>query len=328
LPFAAVQGIWNAIVSQGFEAGMKDKLVTLIGGGGFIGRYVAHDLLRAGARLRIVQRSPKQAYRLKTQAGLGDIQFMAGDVTRPDSLAAAMAGADAAVNLVGAWRNVQAIQADGAENVAKAAAAAGVGALVQISAIGADAASPAAYARSKAEGEQRARAAYPAVTILRPTTVFGREDQFTNRFAAMLEKPVMPVVRASTRFQPVYVADVAAAVRTALADPETHGGKTYELGGPDVMTMEALLHWLAQATGRSPCFVRVPDAVAGLLAGLPGAPITRDQWLLLQQDAVVSSTGISFDVLGIEPTPMASVAPSWLVLYRRAGRFGTIGAAA
>jgi NADH dehydrogenase len=309
---------------------MKNRLVTLIGGGGFLGRYVAQELLAAGARLRIAQRDPREALFLKPLGGLGQTQFVAVDVRKPDSIARAVQGVDAVVNLAGVLKgNFQAVHVDGARAVAEAAAAAGVPALVHISAIGADPESPSAYGRSKGEGEAAVRAAFPAAAILRPSLMFGREDQFVNRFAGMIALPVVPVLRAAVKFQPVYVADVAQAVVKALGD-ECARGKTFELGGPDVLTMGALIRWIAGAVGREPSIVEVPDFVGGLIAMggfLPGAPITRDQWQMLQQDNVVAAGADGLAAFGLSPTPMDAVAPAWLVQYRRHGRFGTRAAA-
>ena len=311
---------------------MKDRLVTLIGGGGFVGRYVAQDLLKAGARVRIAQRDPKAAFYLKTQGGLGQTQFAAVDVTKPESIARAVHGSDAVVNLVGILSgDFHRVQTEGAGNVAKAAAAAGVAALVHVSAIGADTESPSAYGRSKGEGEAAVRAEFPTATILRPSIVFGREDQFVNRFAGMISAvPVVPVLRAKAKFQPVYVGDVAKAVTQALAEPERFGSTTYELGGPDVLTMGALIRWIAEAIGRDPTIIELPDVAGAALSNLgflPGAPITRDQWKMLQSDNVVTGAN-GLDIFGIAATPLDSVAPGWLVRYRREGRFGPLGHAA
>ena len=313
---------------------MKDRLVIVIGGGGFLGRYVTQELLKAGARIRIAQRDPREALFLKPLGGLGQIQFVAADVGKPETIARAVAGADAVVNLAGSFSNLEAVLVTGARTVAQAAAAAGVASLVHVSAIGADPESPAAYGRAKAAGEAAVQAAFPAATILRPSIIFGREDQFVNRFAAMISAlssvpfaPV-PVLRAGTRFQPVYVTDVAQAVVAALADPGA-AGKLFELGGPDVLSMGALIRWVAQAIGRDPAILEFPDAVGGLIAFggfLPGAPITRDQWRMLARDTVVTGTD-GLTALGVTPTPMDAVAPAWLVRYRRHGRFGRRAAA-
>ncbi len=303
---------------------MKDRLVTLIGGGGFIGRYVAQELLAAGARVRIAQRDPREALFLRPLGGLGQIQFVAADVRKPATIARAVADADSVVNLVGSFSDMDAVMAGGARAVAEAAASAGVAKLVHVSAIGADPESPAAYGRAKAAGEAAIRAAFPEATILRPSTVFGREDAFVNRFAAMIARlPVIPVLRTGARFQPVYVADVAQATKAALGNSVV-AGQTIELGGPDIVTMGALIRWTATAIGRDPAILELPDLVGGLIAlggFLPGAPITRDQWLMLQRDTVVTGTD-GLAALGIAPTPMDAVAPAWLVRYRRNGRFG------
>lgn len=306
---------------------MKDKLIVLIGGGGFVGRYVAQELLAAGARVRIAQRRPRDAWFLKPLGNLGQTQFVAADVTQPGTIAAAVAGADAVVNLAGVLKgDFHAVNAEGARVVAAAAQAAGVASLVHFSALGADTGSASAYGRSKGEGEAAVRAAFPDATILRPSFVFGREDQFTNRFAALVGSgPVVPVLRAEVRFQPVYVVDIARAVVAALADPEAHAGKAYALGGPDTLTMAGLFHWLASATGHKPAFTELPDPIGALIAALPGTPITRDQWRMLQADNVVGDApGLA--ALGVPATPLASVAPSWLVRYRRHGRFGKLAA--
>ena len=310
---------------------MKNRLVTLIGGGGFLGRYVAQELLAAGARVRIAQRDPREALFLKPLGGLGQTQFVAVDVRKPETVARAVAGADAVVNLVGTLSgDFHGLQTVGARTVAQAAAAAGGGSLVHISAIGADPESPSAYARSKGEGEAAVRAAFPGATILRPSIVFGREDQFVNRFAGMIASmPVVPVLRGSTKFQPVYVVDVAQAVVAALGGDSARG-KTLELGGPDILSMGALIRWIAGAIGRDPVIVELPDMIGGLIAlggFLPGAPITRDQWRMLQRDNVVAAGAEGLAAVGVTPTPLNAVAPGWLVRFRHNGRFGARAAA-
>lgn len=303
---------------------MKNKLVTLIGGGGFIGRYAARALLLAGARLRIAQRDPRQAWFLRTQGGLGQTQFVGADVTRPDTVLRAIEGADMVVNLVGVLAgDFQRVHVAGARVVAEAAAKVGLDALVHVSAIGADPRSASAYGRSKGEGEDAVRAAFPHATILRPSVVFGREDQFVNRFAQMISRsPVVPVLRGSVRFQPVFVADVGEAIAAAVADPDRFGGRTFEIGGPDLMSMAEIQRYIADTIDRSPRFLELPDAIGALLASLPGAPISRDQWLMLQQDNVVSPGADGLQALGVAPTPLAAVAPEWLVRFHRRGRFG------
>ncbi|MBA3880915.1 MAG: complex I NDUFA9 subunit family protein [Sphingobium sp.] len=307
---------------------MNDKLVTLIGGGGFLGRYVAQALLEQGARVRIAQRNPKSALFLRPLGGLGQMQFVAADIRKPESIAHAVQGSDGVVNLVGILKgDFESIQTRGAGDVATAAAATGASALVHISAIGADAASASAYGRSKGEGEAAVLGAFPAATILRPSIVFGREDQFVNRFAAMIASaPAVPVVRGITKFQPVYVGDVARAVVAALAAPGQYGGRTFELGGPDVLSMRGLIDWIAAQTGQRPTIIDLPDAISAIIATfgfLPGAPITRDQWTMLQRDNVVAPGAAGLEAFGITPTPLDTVAPGWLVQYRRNGRFTT-----
>lgn len=306
---------------------MKDRLVTLIGGGGFLGRYVAQELYRTGARVRIAQSRPRDAFFLKPLGGLGQTQFIAADVTRPDTVARAVEGSDLVVNLAGTFGSrMRAVHVDGARNVAQAAASAGVQALVHLSAIGADPNADSDYGRTKGEGERAIREAFPQATILRPSVVFGREDAFVNRFAGMISAlPVVPVVRGGARFQPVYVADVAQAVLAALTDPAAHGGKTYALGGPDVMTMAELHRWIAGALGRKVHLLELPDAIGGMLPMLPGSPISKDQWRMLQHDNVVDAGAEGLAALGITPTPLATVAPAWLVRFRRNGRFGSVG---
>jgi uncharacterized protein YbjT (DUF2867 family) len=306
---------------------LNGQLVTLFGGGGFIGRYVAQALLGAGARLRIVQRDPARASFLKPLGNLGQTQFAAADVRDPASVQRAAAGSDAVVNLVGAFADMDAVQHVGAAHVAQAAAAAGVTRLVHVSAIGANVDSPAVYGRSKGAGEAAVRAAIPGAVILRPSTVFGREDQFINRFAAMIRlAPVVPLVAGNAKFQPVYVGDVAKAGLAGLTQPAA-AGRTYELGGPEVLSLEQLFRWIARAIGRDPAFLPFPDAAAAAMARLtgwlPGAPLTWDQWLMLQKDTVVADGALALADLGVTPTPLDAVAPDWLVVYRRHGRFGT-----
>lgn len=302
-------------------------LVTIFGGGGFVGRYVAQELLARGMRVRIAERNPGDAMRVKPLGGLGQTQLAYADVSKPETVAAAVAGADAVVNLVAVLDgDFEKINHQGAANVARAAAAAGVKTLVHISAIGADADSASAYGRSKGLAERDVRAAFPSATIVRPSIIFGREDQFTNRFAGLIRMmPVLPVIGGNTKFQPVYVVDVARAIASAVADSGAHAGMTYELGGPEVMSMAEINAWLANAIGHDPAMLPVPDAIAAGIARftgwLPGAPITYDQWLMLQQDNVVAPKAKGLSALGVSPTPLAAVADSWLVQYRKHGRF-------
>lgn len=302
--------------------------VTVFGGDGFVGRYVVQALLKAGHRVRVASRNPKRGWFLKAQANLGQIAYVAADITRPETLGHAVEGANAVINLVGILKgDFDAVHGQGASNAAEAAKAAGVETLVQVSAIGADAESPSAYGRSKAEGEAAVRKAFPTATILRPSIIFGREDQFINRFAGLIRMlPIVPVIGGATKFQPVFVGDVARAVAAIVEDPQSHASKTYELGGPEIMTMTQVNRWIAEATGRDRPMLEIPDEVSGPLATLtgwlPGAPITRDQWLMLQSDNVVGAKAMGLAALGIVPTPLDAVTPGWLVQYRKHGRFG------
>ena len=303
---------------------LDGQLITVFGGGGFLGRYVVQKLLARGARVRVAEREPRKALFLKPLGGLGQTQFVAADVRDAASVARAAQGSDAVINLVGAFNDMLAVQADGADHVAAAAKSAGARALVHISAIGADSESPSLYGRSKGDGEAAVRKGFADAAILRPAILFGREDNFINRFANLIRfLPVIPVIAPNTKLQPVYVGDVADAVIAALGDGAA--GKTYELGGPQVLTMLELQQWIANATGRKRLFVELPDAVSGAFAsGLgwaPGAPITKDQWLMLQRDNVVASADAGLGQLGITPTSLAAVAEGWLVQYRRHGRF-------
>lgn len=305
----------------------RDRVVTLFGGGGFLGRYAVQALARTGARLRIVQRDPGRAFFLKPLAAVGQIQFARADIRDSDAVRAAAQGSDAVVNLVGILKgDFERIHVAGARNVAEAAAAAGASSLVHVSAIGADPEAESDYGRSKGEGEEAVRAAFPGATILRPSVLFGREDNFVNRFAGLARlAPVLPVISGSTKFQPVYAADVGRAVSAAALDPGRYGGETYELGGPQVLTMRELMEWVCETTGRGRALIDLPDPVARLLARatgwLPGAPITWDQWLMLRRDNVASAGGGGLEAFGLRGTPLAAVAEGWLTSYRRHGRF-------
>ena len=306
-----------------------DRLVTLFGGGGFLGRYVAQALYRSGARVRIAQRDPGQAFFLKPLGGLGQTQFVKADIVRPAEVARAVEGSDAVVNLVGILKGpMHQVHVDGAGNVAEAAAAAGAHALVHISAIGADPDSPSFYGATKGKGEEAVRAAFRDATIVRPSILFGREDNFVNRFAQMARLlPVLPVIRGEVKFQPVFASDVGRAVAAAALNPREHGGRTYELGGPQQLTMRELNQWICGTTGRNRRLIEIPDGIARMMAQLfgwlPGAPMTWDQWLMLQQDNVVAPGAEGFEAFGFAPTPLAAVADGWLIAYRRHGRFAT-----
>lgn len=311
------------------EPGLSGKLVTLLGGSGFFGTHVAQDLLQRGCRLRIASRNPQRSFKLRPLAKLGQIQFAPCDIRNPDQLASAVAGSDAVVNLVGAFKgNLDAVQGSGAGRVAEAAAAAGASAFVHISAIGADPGSAIAYQASKAHGEQAVRAAFPAATILRPSVLFGESDQFINMFARMIATwPVLPVFAPDARLQPLYVDDAAAAVLAALEDPRRHGGKIYEIAGPEVITMLDLNRRIAAAQNRKRSFMPLPDGVGSALASasgwLPGVPINADQYAMLRQGNVASRGLPGLSELGITPHPLALYLDRWMIRYRRHGRFSS-----
>jgi NADH dehydrogenase len=304
-----------------------DRLVTLFGGGGFLGRYVAQQLLKSGARVRIAQSDPRRAYAVRPLSAVGQTQFAAVDIRDADRVAKVVAGSHGVVNLVGVLKgDFDGLHVEGARNIAAAARAAGAAAMVQVSALGADPQSPSEYGRTKGEGESAVREAFPDATIVRPSILFGRDDMFVNRFAGMARLlPVLPVVRPTVKLQPVYVADVAKAIASAVLDPDTHGGKTYEFGGPQVLTMNELMSWICAETERDRMLLHIPDpvgkALAFLTGWLPGAPITWDQWQMLQRDNVVADKTNSLRAFGISPTPLAAVAESWLSQYRKHGRF-------
>ena len=304
----------------------RNGLVTVFGGGGFIGRYVCEQLFKTGLRVRVAERHPRQAYFLQPLAAVGQLDRVPADIRNRDSVARAIDGAGAVINLVGTLKgDFEALQAEGAGIVAEEAKKAGAGALVHISAIGADPESPSRYGASKGRGEAKVRAAYRAATIIRPSLVFGPEDRLTNRFATLMSRlPVYPVIAPSTRFQPVYVRDLAKAIVAAALDPKAHAGKTYEIAGPEVMTMRQLSERIAEIAGLSPTMVDMPDIAAnGLsyLGFLPGAPLTRDQWLMLQKDNVAAKKSAGLSAFGIEPAPLAAEAPEWLARFREGGRF-------
>jgi NADH dehydrogenase len=294
------------------------RLVTVFGGSGFIGRYVCEQLLDAGVRIRLASRNPRMAYYLQPLAQVGQWGLARADVTNVNSVRSAVEGADAVVNLVGSFANMAKVHVQGARNIAEAAGEAGAKALVHISAMSADANSDAAYSRTKGQGEDAVRNAFPNATVIRPSIVFGSEDQLTNRLAAMSRLPVLPVIAPQCRFQPVFVEDLAKAICAAALNPSTHAGKTYEIGGPQVFTMRELTQQILAAAGRDTALADVPAPIASLISWfgfLPGAPLTRDQWLMLQRDNVASEGSKGLEAFGIEPTPFAAVAPEWLGMY-------------
>jgi len=307
---------------------LEGQLIALVGGSGFIGTHVAQSLLARGARLRVCSRHPERGYRLKTLGGLGKIQLVAVDVTKPHTLEVALTGCDAVVNLVGAFTGkLDAVQGSGAGQLAAIARAKGAKAFVHVSAIGADAGSSVAYASTKAAGEAAVLAAFSEAVVLRPSVVFGEDDAFINLFAGMIASaPIMPVFAADSRFQPVFVDDVADAIANVLATPAAFAGMTFELGGPEVITIGDLNRRIAKAAGRKPRFLELPDGISALFTALtgwlPGAPMSRDQWTLLRQGNVASAALPGLAELGVQARPLGLFLDRWMVRFRKAGRFG------
>ncbi|MDX2112182.1 MAG: complex I NDUFA9 subunit family protein [Alphaproteobacteria bacterium] len=302
-------------------------IITLIGGSGFLGRYVARRLAKAGYRLRIICRNPDAAAHLKTAGDVGQIALVAGNIARPETLKGKLDGSFAVINLVGVLfesgkQNFTALHAKGAETLALMAREAGAERFIQISSLGVDRAADSAYARTKLLGEKAVQAAFPAATILRPSVVFGAEDNFFNQFAQMASlAPALPLIGGGkTRFQPVYVDDVAAAVEASLND-ETTMGETYELGGPRVYSFREILEYILRTTDRRRYLAPLPMALASMIGAaseiLPRPPLTRDQVRLLKYDNIVSPGARSFAHLGITPTAVETIVPGYLARYNR-----------
>lgn len=304
----------------------SQQLVTVFGGGGFIGRYVCEFLLQAGVRVRLASRDPRSAHFIQPLGQVGSIGFVRADISNADSVAGAVDSADGVVNLCGVFgRKMHGTHVEGAGNVARAAAASGASSLVQISAIGADAASPSAYGRTKGEGEAAVREAFPGATIIRPSLVFGPEDALTNRFAGMARLPLLPVLAGKRNFQPVFVRDLGQAIALAALDPARHGAKSYEIGGPQTLSMVELHREVLSVTGQTSDIVELPDFAGKILSWfgwLPGAPLTSDQWLMLQRDNVLAPGAPGLEAFGIRPTPLAAVGREWLGRFQRGGRHG------
>jgi NADH dehydrogenase len=316
------------------------KLVTIYGGSGFIGRYIARRMAKEGWRVRVAVRRPNEAIFVRPYGVVGQVEPVFCNIRDDASVRAVMQGADAVVNCVGVLNEVgkngfDAVQAEGAGRIARIAAELGVGDLVQLSAIGADAESASAYARSKAAGEAAVQEAFPAAVILRPSVVFGSEDQFFNRFAAMSRfGPILPVVGAETKFQPVYVDDVAQAAVKAVLGEAAPG--IYELGGPDVHSFRELMQKMLQVVQRRRLIVNIPFFVARIMGGVfdllqtvtlglfTNGLITRDQVRNLARDNVVSPRARGLADLGIAPTPIDAVLPEYLWRYRPSGQYAAI----
>jgi uncharacterized protein YbjT (DUF2867 family) len=315
---------------------MQPRVVTIFGGTGFIGRHVIRRLAKTGARIRVATRSPLAARFLKTAGDVGQIVPLSVRLEDDAAIAAAISGSDTVINLLGvlyekdkAANSFQTMHAVVPTRIARLAAAAGVQRLVHVSAIGADAASASAYARSKALGESGVRGAFADAVILRPSVVFGPEDNFFNRFAAMAKMaPFLPTFGGGqTRFQPVYVGDVADAVMKAVTAGDL-AGRTFELGGPRIYTFKELMELVLRVTARNKAVPDLPWAFATavacaseMLSGLIAPVLTKDQIVLLKQDNVVADGAAGLAELGIEPALVEVIVPTYLDKYRLGGRF-------
>jgi len=316
------------------------KLVTIIGGSGFVGRYIARRMAQAGWRVRVATRRPNEHLHVRTYGFVGQVEPVLCNIRDDASVRAVLVGADAVVNCVGILaesgkNRFGPVQAEGAARVARMAAEAGAAQMVHISAIGADAQSDSDYARTKAAGEDAVKAAFPGAVILRPSIIFGPEDQFFNRFAGMTRlSPFLPIAGASTLFQPVYVDDVAHAAAKAAMGEVTAG--TYELGGPDVRSFRELMQMMLAEVRRNRVIINMPGFMARLVAGLLGfaqfitgglftnTVLTKDQLRNLARDNVVARGAKGFEDLGIEPTPMELVLPGYLWRFRPSGQYTAI----
>ncbi len=315
------------------------QLVTIFGGSGFVGRYIARRMAKEGWRVRVAVRNVNEAMFVRPYGVVGQVEPVFCNIRDDASVAAVTEGADAVVNCVGVLDEVgkntfSAVQTEGATRIARIAAAHGVKRMVHISAIGADAEADSAYAKTKAAGEAGVLEHMPGAMILRPSIVFGPEDQFFNRFAGMSRMgPVLPIIGADTRFQPVFVDDIAAAaVKGVLGDA---AGGIYELGGPDVHTFRELMQLMLSVVHRRRLIVNTPfwmarlmagvfDVVRTLSLGLIKGPVTKDQVINLAVDNVVSEDARGFDALGMQPTAMEPVLPDYLWRFRPSGQYDAI----
>jgi NADH dehydrogenase len=310
------------------------NLVTVFGGSGFVGAHTVRSLAKAGWRVRVAVRNPNLAHTLRLMGDVGQVDVVQANLRNRDSLLRALDGATASLNLVGLlWetgrQGFQAVHVMGAQNVAEAARAQGVERVVQMSAIGADVRSPSKYARTKAEGEAAVRAIYPDAAMVRPSIVFGPGDGFFEKFATMAQlSPVLPLVGGGlTRFQPVFVGDVAQALARVVTDPSS-AGKTFELAGPAAFSFRELMEMLLAETGQRRLLLPIPFAVARALGGLfeMGAflvapPLTADQVELLKADNVASGQLPGLVDLGVTPTTLEAVLPTYLYRYRKGGQY-------
>ena len=312
-------------------------LVTVFGGSGFVGAQVVRALAKKGLRVRVAVRNPGRGYRLRMLGDVGQIEVVQANIRVPASIDRALEGAQACVNLVAVLhergrQKFQVLHAMGARNVAAAAVKAGVTRFVQVSAIGADANSASKYARTKAAGEAAVRELIPEATIVRPSIVFGPEDDFFNRFASMaVSSPVLPLIGGGhTRFQPVFVGDLGAAIAACVLDAST-AGKTYEVGGPAVFTFKALMQVICREIGRHPLLLPLPFDVAALIGiggdlvcALPipiAPPLTSDQVTQLRIDNVVAAGALGLADLGFAPTALETIVPSYLFRFRKGGQY-------
>lgn len=314
------------------SAEVADRLVTVFGGSGFIGRYLVQRLADAGDRVCVAVRDVENARFLKPMGDVGQIVPVSADIRDDDSVRYAVRGADAVIFSVGVLYNrgrqtFQSIHVEGAERIARAAVECGASRLVFVSALGADSSSEAVYAVSKAEGEARVSAVFPSATVVRPGVVFGAEDQFFNRFAAIARlSPVLPIFghglldAGSSRLQPVYVGDVADAI-VKILDVVASEGRTYELGGPRTYSYKEIMKLICRQTGRPRLLVPIPFWAAKIkalfLELLPVPPLTRDQLVLLSTDNVVADTALGFSNLGMTPSSVEAIVPRYLGRYRR-----------
>jgi uncharacterized protein YbjT (DUF2867 family) len=316
------------------------KLVTIFGGSGFLGRYVARRLARQGWRVRVAVRRPNEAGFVRPYGTPGQVEPVFCNIRDDASVRAALAGAEAAVNCVGTFdkggaNNFDAVQNIAAGRIARLAAEAGLARLVHVSALGADAEGESLYAQSKAQGEAAVLEHFPGAVILRPSVLFGPEDEFFNRFAGYTRLgPVLPLVGGATRFQPVFVDDVAAAVEKGVTGAAAPG--LYELGGPETRSLKELMHEMLAVVNRRRWVLNLPfwvggvmgtvlDALSALTIGLfPNGILTRDQVRQLRVDNVVQPGSRGFDALGLRPTAMESVLPGYLWRYRPSGQYDAI----
>lgn len=314
------------------------KLAVVFGGSGFVGRHVVRELAKRGWRVRVAVRRPHLAQFLRPLGTVGQIHLAQANIRYRDSVLHALDGADAVVNLVGILakqgpQTFEAVQTDGARTIAELASEAGIDNIVHVSAIGADESSASQYARSKALGEKAMREAHPQSVIMRPSVIFGPEDDFFNRFAAMMAlfRSVPLIGGGKTRFQPVYVDDVADAICAALENP-VHRGKVFELGGPQAASFKELMTLTARIIDRRVLMLPLPFPIAGMMGGmgdlvamlsfgLVQAPITADQVRLLKADNVVSDGALGFEALGIAPDTMEAILPTYLYRFRKYGQF-------